>query len=454
MKPNPSRTAALPSAGADPVLSAARPDGYMRRTRPTRWYWIAATVIAIVLPWLFFNWSTGRHSGFSVTLLSEIGLMIMFALSYNMLFGQAGLLSFGHAVFFGLGGYTTAHALNAIKGAEIWFPMELVPLAGGLGGLFFGIVLGYLATKQRSTAFAMITLGLGELVTAAALMFMSFFGGEGGVSTDRVIDASFLGLNYASPIQVYYLIVGWGLVSIVLMKLQTETPLGRMANAQRDNFERTQFVGYDPRLIRFYQFALAGFFAGIAGGLFLILHEIVTFDAVSATKSASALIATYIGGAGGFFGPVVGAIVFVIMQSGVSLLSSAWLLYLGALFILMVMYAPGGITGLLALHVPIARIGRLRDLVVPYLRILLPTLVSLAGFILLVELASFTTIGASQGKTFKFFGQALDAMSPLTWLAAFAILVVGGLWLKAESRRFARTWNALMEQAKAEGGAR
>jgi len=424
--------------------------------KPNRWYWAVAMAIAIALPWMFFNWSAGKHSGFSVTLLSEIGLMIMFALSFNMQFGQAGLLSFGHAVLFGLGGYTTAHALNGIKGAELWFPMELVPLAGGLGGLVFGVVFGYLATKQRATAFAMITMGLGELVTAAALMFMSFFGGEGGVSTDRVIEASFLGLDYASPIQVYYLIVGWGLVSIVLMKLQTQTPLGRMANAQRDNFERTQFVGYDPRLIRFYQFALSGFFAGIAGGLFLILHEIVTFDAVAASKSASALIATYIGGAGGFFGPIVGAIVVVVMQSGVSLLSSAWLLYLGALFILMVMYAPGGITGLLALHAPIVRTGQIGDLVVPYARALVPTLLCLAGFILLVELASFTTIGAAQGKSFTFFGQALDANSPITWVAALAMLVVGGLWLRAESRTFARTWNALMEQAKAkaEGGAR
>lgn len=422
--------------------------------KPNRWYWAVALAIAIALPWAFFNWSTGRHSGFSVTLLSEIALMIMFALSFNMQFGQAGLLSFGHAVLFGLGGYCTAHALNGIKGAELWFPMELVPLAGGFGGLAFGIVIGYLATKQRATAFAMITMGIGELVTAAALMFIAFFGGEGGVSTDRVIEASVVGMDYASPIQVYYLIVGWGFVSIILMKLQTETPLGRMANAQRDNFERTQFVGYDPRLIRFYQFALSGFFAGIAGGLFVILHEIVTFDAVAASKSASALIATYIGGAGGFFGPIVGAIVVVLMQSGVSLLSSAWLLYLGALFIAMVMYAPGGITGILHLHVPIVRIGRLGDLVVPYVRILLPGAVCLAGFVLLVELASFNTIGASQGKSFTFAGQALDAKSLTTWIAAFVILIVGGLWLRVEGRAFARVWNTLIEQAKAQGVAR
>lgn len=426
----------------------------MNITQERRWYWVLALAIAIALPWLFFNFAAGRQSGFAVTMLSEIALLIVFSLSFNMQFGQAGLLSFGHAILFGLGGYCTAHALNGIRSAELWFPMELVPLAGGFGGLAFGAVFGYLATKQRATAFAMITMGLGELVTAAALMFIGFFGGEGGVSTDRVIGASLVGMDYASPIQVYYLIVAWGFLSIWLMRLQTQTPLGRMANAQRDNFERTQFVGYDPRLIRFYQFMLSGFFAGIAGGLFVVLHEIVTFDAVAAQKSASALLASYIGGVGGFFGPIVGAIVVVLMQSGVSLMSSAWLLYLGTLFVLMVMYAPGGITGILAEHAPIARIGRLRDLFVPYVRILLPGLLCLAGFVLLVELASFTTIGASQGKAFRVAGLAIDTGSPAPWIAGVALLVVGGLWLRIEARGFARTWNALMEEVKAQGGAR
>ncbi|GAA4400653.1 branched-chain amino acid ABC transporter permease [Quisquiliibacterium transsilvanicum] len=422
----------------------------MNQTFERRWYWWFGLAIALVLPWIFYNWTDGRHSGFSLTLMSEIGLLIVFALSYNMLMGQAGLLSFGHAALFGLGGYTTAHALNAIAEHEIWFPVELVPLAGGLGGLAAGVTLGYLATKQRSTAFAMITLGLGELITAAALMFMLFFGGEGGVSTNRVIDASLFGVEYAQSIDVYYLIVAWGFISIWLMRLLTQTPLGRMANAQRDNFERTQFVGYDPRLIRFYQFVLAGFFAGVAGGLFAMLHEIVTFDAVAAQKSATALLATYIGGIGGFFGPVVGAIVVVLMQSGISLLSSAWLLYLGTLFVLIVMYAPGGLTGIIAEHAPIARIGRLKELFVPYLRLLLPGLLCLAGFVLLVETASFMSIGASQGKDLSFAGYSMQAGSWMPWIASLALLVVGGLWLKAEARVFSRTWNVLMEAAKAE----
>src|SRR5205809_2760226 len=128
------------------------------------WPWLLVLAILLAFPFLFYDWSKGRHSGFVLTLMSEIGVMAIFALSYNMLMGQAGLLSFGHAILFGLGSYCAAHALNAVKAESFWLPTELIPLVGGLGGLAFGFAIGWVATQQRSTAFAMITMGLGELV--------------------------------------------------------------------------------------------------------------------------------------------------------------------------------------------------------------------------------------------------------------------------------------------------
>ena len=410
--------------------------------------WLLLFLIAAALPWLAFNWSTGRHSGFVLTMLSEIGLITIFALSFNMQMGQAGLLSFGHAVLFGMGGYCTAHALNAIKAGSFWLPTELVPLIGGLGGLGFAVVFGYVATQQRATAFAMITMGIGELVAAAALMFLTFFGGEGGVTTNRMIDTSLLGASYSAPWQVYYLILVWALVCVILMRLQTQTPLGRMANATRDNFERAQFVGYDPRMVRFYQFIVSGFFAGIAGGLYAMLYEIVTFDTVSAVKSSTALLATYIGGVGGFFGPILGSIVVILLQSGVSLLSNAWMLYVGVLFIVMVMYAPMGLSGMIAAHGPIASAGRLRDLLVPYIRVLVPGSMVVLGFVMIAELVSFTTIGASQNKKFQVGSLLIDTASPVPWaIGAFALLL-GGLWLRHESKGFQRVWDSTMEDIK------
>jgi branched-chain amino acid transport system permease protein len=410
--------------------------------------WIAVTAIAILLPWAFYNYHTGRHSGFVVSMLSQMGMMSILALSYNMLLGQAGLFSLCHATFFGIGGYATIHFLNMAGAGSLPLPMEIIPLLSGLSGLGLAIVFGYMATKQRATAFAMITLGIGELMVTAALMFHHFFGGEGGVSTNRMIGRSLLGLKYASEIQVYYLILAWTLVAALAMFFLTLTPLGRMANASRDNFERVQFVGYDPRVVRFLQFALSGFFAGIGGGLYAITYEIVTFDALAAPLSANALLMAYIGGSAAFGGPILGAVLITLLQSGVSLMSNSWLVYVGVLFIGMVIFAPSGIMGLVIAHGPIVRAGRLGRLVVPYLRVALPGILAVLGFVGLVELTSFLTIGAAQGKTLVLFGNRIDVHAALPWLLATVALVGGGFWLRLEARSFRQVWEKLMVELK------
>src|SRR5260370_27624680 len=166
--------------------------------------------------------------------------------------------------------------------------------------------------------------------------------------------------------------MGWRVGWAVGMCFLTLRPVGRMANATRDNFERVQFMGYDPRLVRFLQFALSGFFAGIGGGLYAITYEIVTFDALAAPLSANALLMAYIGGTGAFGGPILGAVLITLLQSGVSLMSNSWLVYVRVLFIGMVIFAPSGIMGLVMAHGPIGRAGQLRRLAVPLLRGMVP----------------------------------------------------------------------------------
>jgi len=406
--------------------------------------WLIAILIAVAAPWAFFNYTTGRQSGFVVSMLSQMGMMSILALSYNMLLGQAGLFSLCHATFFGIGGYATIHFLTLAGDGTLPIPLELVPVLSGLSGLALAVVFGSMAAKQRATAFAMITLGIGELMTTAALMFHHFFGGEGGVNSNRVIGHSLFGLKYASGIQVYYLIVGWTVICALAMYYLTRTPLGRMANATRDNFERAQFIGYDPRTVRFMQFALSGFFAGIGGGLYAITYEIVTFDALAAPLSANALLMAYIGGSAVFGGPVLGAVLITLLQSGVSLMSNSWVIYVGVLFICMVIFAPNGIMGLVLAHGPIARAGKLRLLLVPYARLLVPVLLVLFGFIGLVELTSFLTIGAAQGKTLVLYGRKIDVNSLTPWLISTAALVLGGALLRIEARAFHRVWESLM----------
>lgn len=408
------------------------------------WLWIAAIALAIVMPWCFYDFNTGRQSGFMLSMMGQMGMMTILALSYNMLLGQAGLYSFCHATFFGIGGYATVHFLNAAGQGELPVPMEFIPLLGGLSGLGLAVVFGYMATKQRSTAFAMITLGIGELMATAALMFHHFFGGEGGVTTNRVIDQSLFGLNYAHGIQVYYLIVAWTVISALVMFFLTKTPLGRMANATRDNYERVQFMGYDPRTIRYMQFMLSGLFAGIGGGLYAITYEIVTFDALAAPLSANILLMAYIGGTTLFGGPVLGAVLITLLQSGVSLMSNSWLVYVGVLFITMVIFAPTGIAGLIYAHGPIVRAGKFSRLIIPYIRVLLPGFALALGFIGLVELTSFLTIGAAQGKTLTLNGNKIDVHETLPWLISAVSLVAGAFWLRLEARVFRRVWDGLM----------
>jgi branched-chain amino acid transport system permease protein len=412
------------------------------------WIWLVALIVAIATPWAFYNYHTGRQSGFVVSMLSQMGMMTILALSYNMLLGQAGLFSLCHATFFGIGGYATIHFLTLAGDGSLPIPLELIPILSGLSGCALALVFGYMATKQRATAFAMITLGIGELMTTAALMFHHFFGGEGGVNSNRMIGHSLFGFKYGPSIQVYYLILAWTVISALLMLYLTRTPLGRMANASRDNFERVQFVGYDPRMVRFLQFALSGFFAGVGGGLYAITYEIVTFDALAAPLSANALLMAYIGGASAFGGPILGAILITLLQSGVSLMSNSWLVYVGVLFITMVIFAPNGLMGLIAAHGPIVSAGRFRKLLVPYARVLVPGAIMVLGFVGLVELASFLTIGAAQGKALVLFGSKIDEHAVLPWLAAAVFLVGGGFWFSIEARAFRKVWEGIMAELK------
>lgn len=175
------------------------------------------------------------------------------------------MLSFGHAVYTGLGSFLAIHTLNMVADGRLGLPVSLVPLAGAAGRLFFAALLGYVTTKKAGTTFAMITLGIGELVWSMSLMIPEFFGGEGGISGNRVVGAPVLGISFGPQLQVYYLIAVYCFISTALMFALTRTPLGRMLNAVRDNPERVEFVGYNTQRVRYIAFMISGLFSGVAG---------------------------------------------------------------------------------------------------------------------------------------------------------------------------------------------
>ncbi|MFH2130234.1 MAG: branched-chain amino acid ABC transporter permease [bacterium] len=400
--------------------------------------WPAAAILLAVLPQIF-------GSGFAITMMSEMCIAIIFSLSYNMLLGQGGMLSFGHAVFYGFGGFLAIHAVKMVNDGGMFIPLELIPLVGGVAGLVFALILGYISTKKAGTTFALISLGLVELVVACVLLIPSFFGGEEGISGNRMLDWSITGAGFGKGIEVFYLIAFWLIVSTALMYLQTQTPLGRIANAVRDNPQRAPFVGYNIHLVRFYQFALSGFFAGIAGGLLAINYEIVNSEMIGATASGHVLLMTYIGGVGHFFGPILGAILYTFLHLTLVNITMAGQLYLGVLFILIILYAPNGIAGILMSHQPIWQAGLMKKLVPLYLAALGAGLVAFFGAMILVEINYHLSLSIEPDSPMQVLGVEFQANAWPPWLLSIALMVVGYFLLRPIIRKIRLKWDELAQ---------
>jgi branched-chain amino acid transport system permease protein len=349
-----------------------------------------------------------------------------------MLLGQTGLLSFGHAVYYGLGAMITMHALIAVNQHVVSIPVTLLPLVGGVGGLVFGVLLGYVTTRRAGTTFAMISLGIGEMVAASSLMFPAFSGGEGGLSSNRVIGKGWFGITYGPQIQIYYLIAVWGFACVVAMYALAQTPLGRIANAVRDNPERAEFIGYNPQVVRFLMVVLAGFFAGVAGGLTALNYEIVTSESLHAYTSGLVIMMAFVGGVGYFFGPILGALLITVLQMAVSSLTAAWLFYFGLLFLVVVLYAPGGVASVVVEHRRMWRAGVLGRVAPAYLLAALPVFLVGAGVIAVVE--TVYRLMKEDSARLRVLGFTLDASRGLFWVSVVAAIALGVLLLRKVAR--------------------
>ena len=421
------------SAGMTPVLTTRRIV-----------FWVAVALIFAGLPLIFTQ-------SFALSMLSQMGIAIIFALSYNMLLGQTGLLSFGHAVYFGLGAFFCAHALNLIGAGKLWFPVTLVPLIGGVAGLVFGLLLGFVTTRRAGTPFAMISLGIAEMVAASALMFTTFFGGEGGIATNRAVGKAFLGISYGPQIQVYYLIAGWCLIAMIAMFALTRTPLGRMANAVRDNPERAKFVGYNTTRVRWLMMSLASFFAGVGGGLAAINYEIVTAETLGLVASGNVVLMAFIGGIGHFWGPIIGAVLVTLLQSALSNYTQAWLLYFGLFFLVIIMFSPGGIANLIALHKPVWNARLVQRLVPSYAIAAIAGSVMLGGFFALIEMIYHFEAKETSSKAFSFFGLMLDPMQGRYWIGTAIVFVIGIALVYGVKQVVGRAWENLTVELQQKG---
>ena len=390
--------------------------------------WGGFFLLLLVLPQIF-------SSLLAISILNQMAISIIFALSYNMLLGQGGMLSFGHAVYFGLGGFLSVHLLNFIEYNEWWFPLVTVPLFGGLFGLLAGVFVGSFSTRNAGTVFAMISLGIGELVAVCSIIFVSFFGGEGGISADRTMGPIIFDVDFAQDIEVYYLAACWVLLATFLMYLFTRTPAGRIANAVRDNPERAEFLGFSARKVRFISFCFSGFFAGIAGGLYAINYEIVTDVNLNAATSGTVLLMAYIGGLGFFIGPIVGAVILTLVNSLLINYTDLYLLYIGILFVLTVMFLPRGFAGLIMMHQIPFRRKTLKDLVVPYFITGVPALLFSIAMIGIIELWH------SEGDVFNYMGIGFNPSGFGSWLALIGLAAVGLFFTKLSLNQLTHAWD-------------
>jgi branched-chain amino acid transport system permease protein len=374
-------------------------------------------------------------------LIAAIQMLIaaLFASAYSMLSGRAGMLSFGHAAYFGIGAFATVHAMNALSGTGL-LPTPLMPLVGAAAGLVVGIVAGWFATQRSGTAFAMITLAIAELLHALAPQLKGLFGGESGISTMR---APAWGLSFGTTTQVYYLTLVWVLLCVALLYFHTLTPAGRLTLALRENAHRLRFLGYNVHGLGVSAFAISAMFAGLAGSLQALSNEAANYAVFDAGVSATVVLNSYIGGVGSFLGPALGAALMTFFGYAVSDATSSWLLYQGVLFVLVMMFAPAGLSGLIARGVHQVEQRGWRMAAPVALLAIGATLLLSAGGVFVVEmlqrLCSQDYRALAQSAltlpSVALLGRPWSPIAASTWLVPLGLLASGSLLALAARRR-------------------
>jgi branched-chain amino acid transport system permease protein len=280
---------------------------------------------------------------FHVNLLTEMIVFALFGVSYNLLLGYGNLLSFGHAMFFGLGAYTTAVALGHFP-ALGFFPTVIVATA--LTTLV-GLLIGFLILRQKGASFALLTLAFNALFYAMAIKFTFITHGDDGLSVARPnINLGFLTLNTSDVVVFYYITLVVMGAAIFFTWFFTTTAMGKTVVLMRENEERMKFLGFSTNVTRLTLVTLTGGLAGLAGSFYALFFSFVSVDAISISMTTTVLLMTFVGGSGSFAGPILGACVYIYLQNFLSDITDRWQLFMGLIFIFMVLFVPGGLSKL------------------------------------------------------------------------------------------------------------
>ena len=279
-----------------------------------------------------------------IMILTEILIMGLLAVSFNLLLGYTGLLSFGHGAFFGLGAYTCALLLQA--GHQNLF---LLLGAGMLVALLAALLIGFFSVRLDEIFFAMITLGMGMLFFSIAHNWLAVTGGSDGLPVFALPVLNLAGREFTfyAPNSMYYLVFTTVLAGIVLLWLVVHSPFGLILRALRENKQRVAFIGGNIRLLRIVAFAVSGSFAGLAGVLFCLFNSMATPEFMHWSFSAKPVIMSIIGGTGVFLGPLFGAAIFFGLEQLIIHFTENWMFFLGIVLIPIVLFFPQGVFGTL-----------------------------------------------------------------------------------------------------------
>ncbi|MEH6717299.1 MAG: branched-chain amino acid ABC transporter permease [Aurantimonas endophytica] len=407
---------------------------------PMRNLLVLAAILALLVavpPFLDISWQNA---------LVNVLIASLFALAFNLLIGQAGLLSFGHAAYFGVGAFAALHLMIAVEDG-LPFPTPLLPLAGAAAGLLVGLVAGYFATMRSGVYFALVTLAIAELFHSLAPRLQDLFGGESGIASMRM---PWQGLTFGSMLEVYYLTLFWVVACGLGLWAYTRTPFGRLTLALRDNEQRVRFLGYNAHASKVVIFAVSAMVTGVAGSLQAISNETANYSLFATDVSAQVVLQTFVGGSTVFFGPVIGATAFTLFSFLVSDLTRSWVFYQGLIFVLVMLYMPTGIGGVAYHHIRNRRRLDWSLLAGPYLLALVGGLLITAGIVFLTETVAVLfgedyarSREAAEGglPAFELFGSSWDPAGVVTWLIPLLLLLVGGAILVRARRRIDALWS-------------
>ncbi|MBN1958338.1 MAG: branched-chain amino acid ABC transporter permease [Desulfuromonadales bacterium] len=277
-------------------------------------------------------------------ILSEILIMGLMAISFNLLLGYTGLLSFGQGAFFGMGAYSAALMLQA--GYQ---NLLLILLVGILAALLAALIVGFFSVRLDEIFFAMITLGFGMLFFSIAHNWLDVTGGSDGLPVFTLPSVKFFGseLTFYTPINMYYLVFTLVLVGIILLWLIVHSPFGLILTSLRENKQRVAFIGGNVKILRVVAFALSGAFTGLSGVLFCLFNNMATPEFMHWSFSAKPVIMSIIGGTGVFLGPLFGAAIFFVLEQVIIQFTENWMLFLGIVLVPIVLFFPQGVFGTL-----------------------------------------------------------------------------------------------------------